>query len=64
MIVAATFALNGHSIQLQEKRTLLIEREWLFSEHRSFGEVSTVQPAIAAVLILASDRLKAGLRTL
>jgi hypothetical protein len=32
-------------------------------EHPLFGEVSTVQPAIAAVLILASDRLKAGFRT-
>jgi hypothetical protein len=39
MIIAATFALNAHSIQLQEKQTFAVQERMAFPEHPLFGEL-------------------------
>src|SRR6185295_2857146 len=62
MIIAATIALNGHSIQLQEKRSLLFRNGWrirIFMRKRRYM-FSTERGLVAQICNLPYRRFVIG----
>ena len=62
MIVSATLALNGYSIQLQEKRNLLFRNEWrirIFMRKRRYV-FSTERVLVARICNLPYRRFAIG----